>query len=97
MDPTAFVYMGLSGEQTYGKSTGAVIVDNAKGHAKYTLLGDIQPPEVCTPLTEQVTKNTQNLYIVQVTAEHLHVFAYPREQALRQLKDGSLPMPQSTN
>lgn len=89
MDPTAFVYMALSGERECG--CGAVVVDTAKCHAKYTKIDEIDPPTLRTQLAEQMQKNPQSLYILQRAEAHMHVFTYPRERAMQQLKDGTLP------
>ena len=92
MDPTAFVYMALSGESEYQqRSCGAVVVDAASCHAKFTLLADIEPAAVRTQLAEQLRIHPNNLYILNKTAEHMHVFAYPRDRALQQARDGMLP------
>lgn len=91
MDPAAFVYMALSGENEFGRCSGAVIVDTAHCHAKFTLLADIQPHSVSMQLSQSMTADPSNLYILHTTNDHMHVFAYPRDRAMQQLKDGLLP------
>ena len=89
MDPEAFVYMALSSEGERGP--GAVVVDSANCHAKYVSVGELEPPTVREQLGEQIKKQPENLWVVHKTAEHMHVFAYPRERALRKLREGALP------
>lgn len=91
MDPNAFVFMALSGESEHGPSSGAVFVDTKQCHAKYTVLPDIAQIDVRKNLAEQMKLHPNNLYIVNKTDEHLHVFSIRRDQALEQLKSGKLP------
>lgn len=92
MDPTAFVFMALSGEGEHGPSSGAVIVDIKKCHAKYTVLADIPQMDVRRNIAEQMKMHPNNLYIINRTDEHMHVFTYPRDRALDQMRAGTLPM-----
>lgn len=89
MDPEAFVFMALSSEGEHGP--GAVVVDPANCCAKYVGIGDLEPPAVRQQLGEQIQKQPENLWVVQKTVEHLHVFAYPRAMAMRKLQAGALP------
>lgn len=89
MDPAAFVYMALSGEQELG--AGAVVVDTAKCHAKYVKLEALEPAHVRKQLGEQMSRDPDTLFILQRTEEHLHVFTYPKQRALQRMKEGSLP------
>lgn len=88
MDPEAFVYMALSSEGEVGK--GAVVVDSANCHAKYTALSDIEPAAVRERLGEQIERQPENLWVVHKTDAHLHVFAYPRSRAVAKMRAGSL-------
>ena len=90
MDPEAFVYMALSSEGEVG--LGAVVVDAANCHARYTPLAELQPAAMRERLGEQIRNNPNNIYVVNKTEQHLHVFAYPRERAVRKMQQGALPM-----
>lgn len=91
MDPRAFVYMALSGEQLHGPSSGVVFVDSETHHAKYTLLNELEPANVREALRDSVQSHTEDLFIVQRTSTHLHVFRHAREKAKEQLSRGELP------
>ena len=91
MDPSAFVFMALSGEGEHGPSSGAVVVDASQGHAKFTPFADLHPAAMREQMREQAVSNPGNLYVLSKTAEHVHVFAYPRDKAAQRLRDGSLP------
>ena len=91
MDPTAFVFMALSGEGEHGPSSGAVVVDAARGHAKYTLFDQLEPAGMRKQMREQADAHPGNLYVLSKTDKHMHVFAYPRDRAAQQLRDGTLP------
>lgn len=89
MDPTAFVFMALSGEQELGP--GAVIVDTARCHAKFYKLEDLEPANLRSQMSTQLEKDPHNLYILQKTPEHMHVFTYLRSRALDEIRCGTLP------
>ena len=91
MDPSAFVFMALSGEGEHGPSSGAVVVDASKGHAKFTPFGDLHPASMRKQMRDQAASNPGNLYVLSKTDKHVHVFAYPRDKAAQQLRDGTLP------
>ena len=91
MDPSAFVFMALSGEGEHGPSSGAVVVDASKGHAKFTPFGDLHPAPMRKQMRDQAASNPGNLYVLSKTDKHVHVFAYPRDKAAQQLRDGTLP------
>lgn len=97
MDPRAFVYMALSGEEKMmrnGVVDGVVVVDSECGRALCTQIDDLEPEGVRVHIREQIKNVPENLYILHKTKEHLHVFSYPRERALSELKSGTLPLAQ---
>ena len=91
MDPSAFVYIALSGEQEFGLSSGIVIVDTANTSAKFTKLAEIQPEQFRNSICDELRRHPENLYIIHKTTEHMHVFTHNRERALAQMKSGELP------
>ena len=97
MDPTAFVTIALAGEHQYGPSSGVVIVNTDVCHAKFHKVCEVEPMSVRMHINEQLSNNPDNLYVLQKTTEHLHVFAYPRKIALQRLRDGTLPSLQPTS
>ena len=92
MDPSAFVFMALSGEQQFGPSSGVVMVDPQEFHAKYTLLDQLEPHAFAEQMRTQLELHPENLYVVSKSSGHLHVFAYERERAHQDLKEGKLSL-----
>lgn len=91
MDPNAFLFMALSGEQQFGASSGAVIVNAEAGHAKFTTLAEVEPPTLREALRGQLKDHPDMLFVLNKTAQHIHVFSSARDKALEQLKNGTLP------
>ena len=89
MDPQAFVMMAMTSERSLGP--GCVMVDPARCEAKYVAIGEVQPPEMQTNLREQLANHPENIYVVNRTEKHLHVFAYPRAAAVQRAAAGALP------
>lgn len=92
MDPKAFAFMALSGEQQYEKR-GVVVVNTDEGHAKYHTVDALPlPTEGASKLRTQIEATPDLLYILQKTSTHVHVFTYPKARALDDLARGELPM-----
>ena len=90
-----FVFMALSNEdRAGGEGEGVVVVDAAEGNARFTPLVELRPAELCDRLREQMQANPEQIFILSKTAEHMHVFNYPRQRALDELKAGVLPLAQ---
>ena len=88
MDPKAFLFMGLCGEREHDGQPGAVMVDSARGHAKYTPLPEIEPPALRQALAEQMKPD--QLYVLHLKDGNVHVFAYPRARAQAELLSGRM-------
>ena len=89
MDPRAYVYVGLSGEQVRG-GPGCVFVDSAAGSAKYLLLTELYSEQIRLKMTEMMQEDEQHIYILHKEESNVHIFKYPRKMAQEQ----AMSMPQ---
>lgn len=93
MDPEAFLYLALSGEQQLADDErGVVVVDAARGAATFTPLDALRPEAFATQLGADMERHPELIYVAQRTPEHMHVFTYPRATAMHKMREGTLAL-----
>lgn len=95
MDPKAFVYVAMSGEQVRG-APGAVWVDSANSIAKYLKLEEIQPEKLRDDFQDMIEEDENTHYfILSKQDDNVHIFKYPRKQAMIDFQNGTLQIKES--
>lgn len=90
MDPKAFVYVAMSGEQVRG-GPGAVWVDSQNSTAKYLKLEEIQPEKLRDDFQDMVEEDdNKHYFIFHKEEQNVHIFKYPKSQAMVDFQNGSL-------
>lgn len=80
MDPKAYVYLAMSGEQVRGQP-GCVLVDQNEHTAKYMLLGEFDGP-MRTHAEKLLEDDNETHYFVLVkSGGSIHVLKHRRDQA----------------
>ena len=86
MDPKAYVYLAISGEQVRG-TPGCVLVDQEKQVAKYTLVAEL--PASIRPHAEQLLDDDDEThhFVMVMTGGSVHVLKHRRDEALADFKE----------
>ena len=82
MDPKAYVFLAINGEQVNPGSPGCVLVDQQKQTAKYTLVSELPEP-MRSHADKLLDDDDDTHYFVLVkTQDSVHVLKHRRDEAL---------------